>query len=202
MSDEHLLEELKTTFFDEAQELVNLLESSILVIEKDPKNKEAINEIFRAAHTLKGGSASLDLDRISNFTHHMESLLDEIRADKLEINQQVIDVLLKAIDVVKILVESSMNNQEANVDENSLIKEMKEFYAPEVSTETRKAAMDLVREVKVSKRQNADYKLTEYDRYQIKQAREEEINIYDIYILFNQDNPMKTVSGIPNTFNS
>jgi len=61
-------EELLKDFFSEAEMQVETLESNILVIENDPSNHEAIDEIFRAAHTLKGGSATVEMNELSGFT--------------------------------------------------------------------------------------------------------------------------------------
>ena len=70
-------EELLKDFFAEAEQQVENLESNILVIENDPTNHEAVDEIFRAAHTLKGGSATVEMTELSGFTHAVEDLLDE-----------------------------------------------------------------------------------------------------------------------------
>ena len=75
-------EELLKDFFSEAEQQVQALESNILVIETDPSNTEAIDEIFRAAHTLKGGSATVEMHELSGFTHVVEDLLDVLRAKK------------------------------------------------------------------------------------------------------------------------
>ena len=99
MDDAAFLEELMKDFFEETSTLIEILEKNILIIEEDPKNREAINEIFRVAHTIKGGSATLELDRIATFTHEMESLLDEIRSDNFELNQEIVNLLLKSITV-------------------------------------------------------------------------------------------------------
>ena len=94
-------EELLKDFFSEAEQQVENLESNILVIENDPSNREAIDEIFRAAHTLKGGSATVEMTELSGFTHVVEDLLDEIRSDRVDVTGPVVDVLLSSIDVYR-----------------------------------------------------------------------------------------------------
>jgi two-component system chemotaxis sensor kinase CheA len=81
-------EELLKDFFSEAEQQVETLESNILVIENDPSNHEAIDEIFRAAHTLKGGSATVEMHELSGFTHVMEDLLDVIRAGTVSVTDR------------------------------------------------------------------------------------------------------------------
>ena len=102
-------EELLKDFFTEAQSQVETLESNILVIESDPSNHEAIDEIFRAAHTLKGGSATVEFTELAEFTHKVEDVLDELRSDRLEVSEDVVDLLLNSIDVIKAMLESRAN---------------------------------------------------------------------------------------------
>ncbi|MCR5046402.1 MAG: chemotaxis protein CheA [Treponema sp.] len=102
-------EELLKDFFTEAQSQVDTLESNILVIESDPTNHEAIDEIFRAAHTLKGGSATVEFTELASFTHTVEDVLDELRSDRLEVTEDVVDLLLSSIDVIKAMLDSRAN---------------------------------------------------------------------------------------------
>ena len=74
-------EELLKDFFAEAEQQVETLESNILVIENDPSNHDAIDEIFRAAHTLKGGSATVEMTELASFCHDVEDLLDALRSN-------------------------------------------------------------------------------------------------------------------------
>ncbi|MCL2128650.1 MAG: Hpt domain-containing protein, partial [Treponema sp.] len=102
-------EELLKDFFSEAQMQVDTLEQNILVLESGGANKDAVDEIFRAAHTLKGGSATVEMMELSHFTHLVEDVLDAIRSDQLGINGDVTDTLLTAIDVIKAMLEQRMN---------------------------------------------------------------------------------------------
>ena len=104
-------EELLKDFFMEAQAQIETLERNILVLENDPSNKESIDEIFRAAHTLKGNSGAVEMFEISEFTHQMEDLLDEIRSEKVSANSEIIDTLLDAIDIAKAMLESRMGGE-------------------------------------------------------------------------------------------
>ena len=94
-------EELLKDYFSESEQMVDNLESNILAIEQDPNNHDAIDEIFRAAHTLKGNSATVEFTEISHFAHTMEDLLDEVRSDRVKVTEDVVDTLLTALDVIK-----------------------------------------------------------------------------------------------------
>ena len=123
-------EELLKDFFSEAEQQVETLESNVLVIEHDPTNHEAVDEIFRAAHTLKGGSATVEMNELSSFTHKVEDVLDEIRSDRLSVDEKVVDILLSSIDVIKAMLEARANGSvyEENIDD--LVSRLKE-YIPE-----------------------------------------------------------------------
>ncbi|MDR1389688.1 MAG: chemotaxis protein CheA [Treponema sp.] len=102
-------EELLKDFFSEARQQVDMLEQNVLVLENEGGNKDAVDEIFRAAHTLKGGSATVEMMELSHFTHMVEDVLDAIRSDQLAINEDVVDMLLAAIDIIKAMLEQRMN---------------------------------------------------------------------------------------------
>ena len=102
-------EELLKDFFAEAEQQVENLESNILVIENDPTNHDAVDEIFRAAHTLKGGSATVEMTELSTFTHAVEDLLDELRSGTVDISSEVVDVLLSSIDIIKEILNCHSN---------------------------------------------------------------------------------------------
>jgi two-component system, chemotaxis family, sensor kinase CheA len=104
-------EELLQDFFAEAETQVELLESSILVLENDPGNRDAIDEIFRAAHTLKGASATVQMDELSGFTHLVEDVFDQIRESGSRVTGELVDVLLAAVDVIKAMLASRSDGE-------------------------------------------------------------------------------------------
>ncbi|MFW5777345.1 MAG: Hpt domain-containing protein, partial [Spirochaetota bacterium] len=99
-------EELLQDFFAEAETQVELLESNILVLENDPANRDAVDEIFRAAHTLKGASATVRMDELSEFTHLVEDVFDSVREANSAVDGGLVDTLLAAVDVIKAMLEA------------------------------------------------------------------------------------------------
>src|SRR6056297_4216254 len=97
-------EELLKDFFIEAEAQVDSLEQNILVLENDPTERDAIDEIFRAAHTLKGAAATVQMTNLAEFTHLVEDVLDGIRSSEITVDEAVIDILLNSIDVVKAML--------------------------------------------------------------------------------------------------
>ncbi|MCQ2578885.1 MAG: Hpt domain-containing protein, partial [Treponema sp.] len=120
-------EELLKDFFAEAEQQVEQLESNILVIENDPTNHEAIDEIFRAAHTLKGGSATVEMTELSTFTHSVEDVLDEIRSDRVTVDEDVVDLLLTSIDVIKAMLEERQNGGVYGEDTTAILNKLHSY---------------------------------------------------------------------------
>src|SRR5574344_1121620 len=133
-------EELLKDFFTEAEQQVENLESNILVIENDPSNHEAIDEIFRAAHTLKGGSATVEMTELSTFTHAVEDVLDEIRSDRVQVTEPVVDVLLSSIDTIKAMLESRANGSVYQDDVTPLLERLRAFIPEKADKKAKKSA--------------------------------------------------------------
>ena len=109
MSDD--LSEFHGIFFEEADELVESMEAELLEMLGDPDDPERINTVFRAAHSIKGGSATFGFDPIAKFTHVMETLMDEVRDGARRAEPDLIDLLLKATDCVRTMLETAKAEQ-------------------------------------------------------------------------------------------
>ena len=123
-------------FIDETKEHLQSLNEHVLVLEKEPENEDTINEIFRAAHTLKGMSGTMGFVRMQRLTHDMENVFQEVRSDKVKVNSNMIDLLFKCLDAI----ESYLNNVKASSDEGTednelIIKELNDFIAGEENAE-------------------------------------------------------------------
>ncbi len=203
-------EELLKDFFAEAEQQVEQLESNILVIENDPSNHEAIDEIFRAAHTLKGGSATVEMMELSHFTHIVEDVLDEIRSDRLKVDEDVVDLLLTSIDVIKAMLEARQNGSvyEENID--SIVEKL-HGYIPQsggkASAKTAAKPAAAPKPAPAPKPAEAPApaasspalilpSITEEDFAELKQTCEGNQKLWCIAVKFDENNPMNTVGGI------
>ena len=101
MAEEHLIRE----FIAEAVEHLFALEPNLLRLEKDPQNRDLVQEIFIATHGIKGTAAYVGLTHISNFTHALETLLDQLRKETLRATPELIDALLQGMDALKLLIQ-------------------------------------------------------------------------------------------------
>jgi two-component system chemotaxis sensor kinase CheA len=101
------------TFFAECQELLSSMESVLLRCEQGDTDPEAINELFRAAHTIKGSAGLFGLDSIVAFTHVVESVLDRARADRTPIGRVLAAALLECRDHIQMLVDRTASGAPA-----------------------------------------------------------------------------------------
>ena len=119
-------------FIDESNEHLQTLSDELMVLEKEPENKDTINEIFRAAHSLKGMAGAMGYKRMQNLTHNMENVFSEIRNDKMKVNSKLVDVLFQCLDALESYVDNIRNTQDEGTDDNEpIIKELNDFLANE-----------------------------------------------------------------------
>jgi len=109
------LEQFKGIFFEESFEGLDAMESGLLEMNAGGTNLETVNTIFRAAHSIKGGSGTFGLGPITSFTHIMEGLLDEMREGKREATSGIINVLLESVDVLRELMTAFQDNEDPDI---------------------------------------------------------------------------------------
>ena len=106
------MKQFHSVFFDESQEHLDEMEHLLLELDTENPDSEELNTIFRAAHSVKGGSGIFGFDALGSVTHIMESLLDNVRQGKLAINSQMVDLFLSSVDVLKGILDSYKSNTE------------------------------------------------------------------------------------------
>ena len=115
-------------FLEEADELVQDLESSLLELESNLKDRSIIDKIFRAMHTIKGGAGMVMQSELSDYAHHLETLLDQVRSGGVECTSELVSTLLKANDCIISFIQKIRG--EGEVDEElkeTTLKELKSF---------------------------------------------------------------------------
>ena len=101
-------------FFEESFEGLDIMESGLLNLDMGDVDDEDINTIFRAAHSIKGGSGTFGFSAVADFTHVMETLLDEMRDGRRQVTQQAVDVLLGSVDCLKEMLTAIQDEQAIN----------------------------------------------------------------------------------------
>lgn len=121
-------EDLKV-FLEEAEEHLQLLDEDLIRLEREDDRTEILQEIFRAAHTIKGSSAMLGYAPMTEVAHAMEGVLDKLRQDALAVTTEVIDGLLHGLDVLRLLKDELISSQGHQVDTASVIMDLEKAAA-------------------------------------------------------------------------
>jgi len=117
------LSEFHDVFFEECSEGLDVMESGLLNLDQNT-DVEEINGIFRAAHSIKGGGASFGFMELSEFTHVMETLLDEMRDGRRAVTSEGVDVLLKSVDVLRGMIDAAREKEEADETRTAEVRQL------------------------------------------------------------------------------
>lgn len=135
------LAQFHEVFFEESLEGLDIMETALLAIDVDAETDlEIINNIFRAAHSIKGGSGTFGFDAITNFTHVLETLLDEAREGKRKLTAEAVELLLKACDCLKDMIDTLRTG--GTVDDTDSIK-LKAAFEVMLAAEGSQASTDV-----------------------------------------------------------
>lgn len=120
------MEEYNKIFITEAKEFIQSLESALLTLENNPEEKQKIDEVFRLMHSLKGSGAMFGYDELSDFTHNLETLFDEIRNKRIKLNHSIINFTLNSLDHIKKLLFTDIS-EETKKQSKELILKINQF---------------------------------------------------------------------------
>ena len=201
-------EELLKDFFSEAEQQVEILESNVLVIEQNPEDRNAVDEIFRAAHTLKGGSATVEMTELSQFTHAMEDLLDEIRSGSVSVTEETVDLLLKSIDIIKLMLDARAAGSIYSDDVSGIVNQLRSYIPAKPDKKSSKASAPKtampssappVSAPKVKAASSGldvkDY-FSEYEILELAETIQKGEELYAVIVKFDESNLMNSVGGI------
>ncbi|MDH5735598.1 MAG: chemotaxis protein CheA [Gammaproteobacteria bacterium] len=119
------LEQFHQVFFEESFEGLDIMETGLMELDLGAANSEDINTIFRAAHSIKGGSGTFGFQGIANFTHVMETLLDEMRDGRRQVTREAVDSLLKSVDILRMMLNCEQDK--SNPDTDKIQQQMSEL---------------------------------------------------------------------------
>lgn len=177
-------------FIDETKEHLQNLSELLLVIEKEPEDKATINEIFRAAHSLKGMAGTMGFKRMQNLTHNMENVFSEIRNDKMKITASLVDTLFQCLDALETYLANIQETSDEGTDDNEpIIKLLNEFLATEGEVKQAEAApaQDKAETTSAASAVNTDNNdlakymnipLADFEKHAINEARKKGMKAY------------------------
>ncbi len=185
-------------FIDETKEHLQSLNEHILELEKDPENDDTINEIFRAAHTLKGMSGTMGYTRMQRLTHDLENVFSEIRNGNMKANEKLVDILFRGLDALESYLDViSSTGSEGTEDNEDIINDLNEVIVEETgvdggaSEETKKAEASPAKEAKPAENNPAKNKyeqipVSEYEIHAMENAKEDGQNVFGITVYLQE----------------
>ena len=178
-------------FIDETKEHIQTLNDQVLILEAEPDNIDTVNEIFRAAHSLKGMAGTMGFKRMQRLTHDMENVFSEVRNGKVNVNADIVDVVFKCLDCIEgylaNIVESGDEGTEDNEDvikvlndvlaqaegATSTVEEQKQPEKEEVKNEEAPKA-----EVSEDRKKYLTIPIADFEKNAMLEAKEKGMNVY------------------------
>ncbi len=118
------LSRFRETFFQEAAEHLETLESALLSLQAGKSDTETLNAIFRCAHSVKAGAATFGFEAMTRFTHVLETLLDSLRNGEMTPSGPLVELLLRSVDLLRSLVDAAARDEAPQVRWEELIEEL------------------------------------------------------------------------------
>lgn len=193
------IKSLLKDFFEEAFDMLDRLEQNILILDKDRNNTDAIQEIFRAVHTLKGSAGAVELFDTQKYAHRFEDLLDLIRNNQIKVDDKTIDILLKGIDILKELINGASEEKEYSGNIEEEIKNLDNFKNLKLSGAISESINTKSEKDSISVSVGGKYDNLNFDNDildSIREGIENGLKTKLVFVKFNSESPMKTVGGV------
>lgn len=181
-------------FIDETNGHIQTLSDNIMILEKEPENKDTINEIFRAAHSLKGMAGTMGFKKMQRLTHDMENVFSEVRNDNIKVNSSLIDILFNCLDAIEEYLETvKATSGEGDNGNETLIQQLNDFLNGSTgggAAEAPKAEAEAPKENKEEKSDQFNFLTIDVDDVscsKLKEAEEAGMHVYGFTIHIQQD---------------
>src|SRR5690625_621112 len=178
-------EQYLDVFIDESMEHLDVLYNQLVELEKNPTEKMVIEEIFRAAHTIKGMSATMGFEDVAHLTHYIENVFDDIRYDKITVEAHIIDVLFSAIDHLNAMVEDISNGGDGKRDVEQVVT-----YLENIEKSISNDEIASTREKSVEKNTKSLQAITSIDEFELailNESTERGFSNYEISVVLRED---------------
>ena len=172
-------------FLDESREHLQTCNEKLLELEKNPTDLQLVNDIFRAAHTLKGMSATMGFDDMAQLTHHLENMFDAIRNEQMIVTPESMDTMFEALDHLEAMVQSIAEGGDGKRDVTEISKKLDvtgshaETASAVETAEASSAASDL--------------NYNEFERTVLDEAREQGFKCYELTVTLSDACLLKAV---------
>ena len=181
-------------FLDETNEHLQSLSDQLMILENEPENEDTINEIFRAAHSLKGMAGTMGYKRMQALTHDMENVFSEIRNGKMKVTSQLVDVLFQTLDALEEYKNTIQETQDEGTNDNAAIIQALQKCLDEGTGTATEAAPEKKGEAPKKEDDQKDagdkkwknIKLQEHEINAIKDAEEKKMKIYGFTVFIQE----------------
>ncbi len=178
-------------FIDETNGHLQNLSDCIMTLEKEPENMDTINEIFRAAHSLKGMAGTMGFKRMQRLTHDMENVFQEVRSSNMSVTSGLVDVLFQCLDAIEAYLDNVKESSDEGTDDNeAIIQELNEILAAGTGNalpeKTEKVSVKQPENEKHSKKY-LDIEFSEKEKEELKEAENKGMNIYGITVFIQEE---------------
>lgn len=137
------MDNFKRKFVEEASDLIDNLEATVLELEDRPTDSSIVQRVFRIMHTLKGNSSMFGFTQIDRFTHQMETIYDQIRSNEREVDSTVLDLTLRSVDHLRSLLrESGQESAEVMEEQEELMRVMSDIIEGRATVLEKKKSLD------------------------------------------------------------
>lgn len=178
-------------FIDETNEHLQSLNEQLLIIEKEPENTDTINEIFRAAHSLKGMAGTMGYKRMQKLTHQMENVFSEIRNGKMKVTPNLVDVLFQCLDALESYLEIIQESgDEGDNDNEAILNQLDAILnggAPQADKKEEVAQAAPEKKADDGKKEKyKDFVFADFEKHAIEEAFEKKMNVYTITVFVDE----------------
>lgn len=174
-------------FIDETKEHLQTLSDQLMILEQEPENMDTINEIFRAAHSLKGMAGTMGYKRMQRLTHDMENVFQEIRSGNMTVKPELVDVLFRGLDALEGYLASILESSDEGTEDNDEIINALNGMA-DVATgkekEAPKQTEEAPKQQSVAKYDTIQF--TEYEKNTFEKAKSQGDNVFGITVYLQE----------------
>ncbi len=178
-------------FIDETNGHIQALNDNIMILEKEPENKDVINEIFRAAHSLKGMAGTMGFKKMQRLTHDMENVFQEIRNDNIKVNSNLIDILFNCLDAIEEYLETvKATSDEGDNGNEALIQQLNDYLnggATAAPAEEAVETKDAPAKEEAASDGLSHMEVDDVTYSKIKEAQESGLHIYEFTVHIQKD---------------
>ena len=177
-------------FIDETEEHLQTLNDCIMELEKEPENMDTINEIFRAAHSLKGMAGTMGFKRMQRLTHDMENVFQEVRSEKIKVNSNMIDLLFKCLDAIEGYLDNVKASSDEGTEDNELIiKELNDFIAEKegIAVQPEQPKQEEAASSQVGEKKYFEFDMSESEKSKIKEAEGNGSHVYGMTVYIQKE---------------